>query len=164
MKRIPLTQGKFALIDDKDFDLVSQHKWYADGRRRYTYYARADILKDGDKKTTLRMHRLIMNPANGMEVDHIDGNGLNNCRLNLRICTRSQNARNQHPRGGSSQYKGVSWHKRDKKWQVRIKANGNRSHLGTFTDEIEAAKVYDKAAKKLFKEFAYLNFKGVELT
>ena len=91
-------------------------------------------------------------------VDHIDHNGLNNCRSNLRLSTMAQNVRNTISRGGSSKYKGVHWCKRSKKWTGQICFNGKGHHLGGFRDEIEAAKAYDKRAKELHGEFACLNF------
>jgi len=91
-------------------------------------------------------------------VDHIDGNGLNNTRANLRICTYQQNVCNCKSRGGDSKYKGISWDKRSKKWRAKIRYNSKDKHLGVFEDEIEAAREYDREAAKLFGEFAYLNF------
>jgi len=104
------------------------------------------------------MHRFIMKPPDDLVVDHIDGNGLNNTRANLRICTYQQNIFNRKGWGKDSKYKGVSWDKRSKKWRAKIRYNSKDKHLGVFEDEIEAAKEYDKEAAKLFGEFAYLNF------
>lgn len=109
------------------------------------------------------MHREIMNAPKGMVVDHIDGNGLNNRKSNLRICTQAQNNLNSRPkRNCSSRYKGVSFYKRDKIWQVQIFHNSRTIFLGRFDDEIEAALAYDRKAAELFGEFAYLNFKKSE--
>jgi hypothetical protein len=105
------------------------------------------------------MHRQIMNAPEGLLVDHIDGNGLNNQKNNLRLCSSAQNARNRRPTSKPySKYKGVSWHKRNKKWEVRIAKSGKSTYLGTFEDELEAALAYDRKAEELFGEFAYLNF------
>ncbi len=104
------------------------------------------------------MHRFIMKPAEGLVVDHIDGNGLNNTRANLRICTYQQNICNRKGWGKDSKYKGVCWDIYNKKWRAQINFNRECRYLGVFEDEIEAAKEYDKHAKKLFGEFAYLNF------
>jgi hypothetical protein len=94
-----------------------------------------------------------------MFVDHIDHNGLNNRRSNLRLCTAQQNARNHRPQlRGSSKYKGVSWRQDGKVFRALIWHNGKSINLGRFKNEIDAAKAYDKAAKKYFGEFAYLNF------
>lgn len=99
-----------------------------------------------------------MGTPKGMDTDHIDGNKLNNQKTNLRIATRTENARNQRPvRGGSSQYKGVGWHKAANKWRADIRINGELKYLGLFTDEIQAAKSYNEAATKYFGEFAQIN-------
>lgn len=150
MKRIPLTQGKYALVDDDMFDYLSQWKWYTH-KNKNVYYA--------EKRRSYAMHRLIMNAKKGQPVDHKNRNGLDNQKDNLRFATISQNAQNQKlQRGCSSRYKGVNWHKRDKKWQSRIKINNKTIHLGYHHNEIVAAWVYDQMAKNLFKEFARLNF------
>ena len=156
-KKIPLTQGKFAIVDDEDYGELSKHKWCVD-KTPYTYYAIRRVKRRG-KCTTIRMHRFILNAKPGEDVDHRDSNGLKNTRDNLRICTRSQNVQNQRPRkDGSSRYKGVRWHKTAKKWQAQIVSNHKERHLGLFDNEIQAAQAYDIAAKELFGEFAYTNF------
>ena len=105
------------------------------------------------------MHRQILEAPKGVWVDHIDGNGLNNRKSNLRLCSATENACNRRPVPNChSRYKGVSWHKRQKKWAVRIAKRGKGIHLGSFDDEIEAAVAYDRKAEVLFGEFAYLNF------
>jgi hypothetical protein len=107
------------------------------------------------------MHREIMNPPEGLVVDHIDHNGLNNRKSNLRICTRSQNQCNQYRFDGKSKYKGVAWFKRTRKWTAAVCLRGKRYRLGYFEREIDAAMAYDKAAKKYHREFACLNFPEV---
>jgi hypothetical protein len=105
------------------------------------------------------MHRQITSAPPGLVVDHINHNGLDNRKDNLRLCTRAQNALNQRPRKGtSSRYKGVYWHERDKRFYAQISHKGRRYHLGSYKSEIQAAKAYDKKAKELFGEFAHLNF------
>ena len=157
MKRIPLTQGKFALIDDEDFNLVSQYKWCA-SKNGHTCYAYTTIQKPSGKHTSLTMHRLLLKPADGLRADHKDGDGLNNQRYNLRPCTHRENLRNQRAqKGGSSQYKGVYWHKRDNKWRAQIQINGKVQSLGNYIDEKEAAKAYNKVAVKYFGDFARIN-------
>ena len=94
----------------------------------------------------------------GMVVDHIDGNGLNNRRSSLRICTHRQNMWNSRPRGKGSKYKGVCWDKSRKRWIVVVRRGDLHIHLGRFDDEVEAARAYDRKAFELFGEFAYLNF------
>ncbi len=106
------------------------------------------------------MHRQIMNAPAGLVVDHIDGNGLNNRKSNLRVCTQGQNSLNSRPRRNcSSRYKGVSFYKRDKIWQAQIFYNFRTINIGRFDDEVEAALAYDRKAEELFGEFAYLNFR-----
>ena len=157
MKYIKLTQNQVAIVDDEDFDMVSQHKWCVINDYS-TFYALTSIRKPSGKRINLKMHRLILNPSGSLQVDHRDGDGLNNQRGNMRVCTNQENQYNQRPqKGKSSQYKGVSWHKQSKKWQAYIKNNGKLKHLGHFVDEIDASKAYDAAAKKLFGEFARLN-------
>lgn len=158
MKKIPLGNNKgFALIDDEDFELVSQHKWRIQ-QGNHTDYAKGNIKRAG-KGTTMYMHRLLMGEPKDKGIDHIDGDGLNNQRENLRICTRSQNQMNRQKTRGSSQFKGVSWNKDRGKWLAQIKKDGKRQHLGRYDSLVDAARAYDKAALELFGEFAYLNFK-----
>jgi len=152
-KLIPLTQRKFAIADADDYQRLAKHKWHCRKAKNNFYAFRR---KDRNK---VAMHREILKAPKGMVVDHIDGNGLNNRKSNLRLCTASQNARNRRPnRVSSSKYKGVSLHKRDKKWDVQIICNGKRTRIGRFDNEIEAALAYDRKAEELFGEFAYLNF------
>jgi hypothetical protein len=105
------------------------------------------------------MHRYIMKVPKGLVCDHINHNGLDNRKSNLRICTRQQNTYNQRSqKGGSSKYKGVDWNKRQKKWRARIYYKRKFYYLGYFDNEVDAAKSYDKKAKEFFKEFACPNF------
>lgn len=158
MKHIPLTQGKFALVDDKDYEWLMQWKWcYAKGKTS-SCVQRKEWPMTSCKHRTIRMHRLIMDAPKGMQVDHINHNTLDNRRCNLRIVTPQQNLYNTRARpNATSRYKGVHWRKDIKKWRVTISLNIRRT-IGYFHSEIEAAKAYDKAAKELFGEFAYLNF------
>ena len=158
MKKIPLTQNKLASIDNEDFELISQYKWCV-SKKHSISYAITSAIKN-NIKTTLKMHRLIMKIVDPkIQIDHVDGDGLNNQKLNLRICTSQQNQRNrQKNKVSSSKFKGIWWDKRVKKWQVSIQIGKKRKHLGYFHNEIEAAKAYDTAAKKYFGEFARFNF------
>jgi hypothetical protein len=106
------------------------------------------------------MHRLIIKAPDGLVVDHINYNGLDNRKANLRLATLKQNSRHviRTMNPGSSKYKGVSWYTRDKVWAVKIMVDGKTIRIGYFRNEIEAAKAYDKAAKKYHGEFAALNF------
>jgi hypothetical protein len=159
MKTIPLTQGKVAIVDDEDFDRLSQFKWCAVKNRLKWYALRAVIIND--KQISIWMHREILNVPSGKQTDHKDGNGLNNQRRNLRICSRSQNMANARKYSGtriSNKYKGASWQKNDRNWQAHICKNGKLIYLGHYNTEIEAALVYDKHARELFGEFAHTNF------
>ncbi len=158
-KEIPLTQGKFAIVDDEVFEYLSQWKWQAVKKFNIWYAQRSTVMVNGKRKT-IYMHREILKTPDNMDTDHKDNDGLNNRLNNIRICTPSQNQHNHRPQiGKSSRYKGVGWHKSDKCWQSRIKINGKTKYIGNYTDEIEAAKAYDKKAIELFGEFAHLNFK-----
>ena len=155
MKLIPLTQGQITLVDDEDFEELNQFKWHAHRRQKhYTYYARR-----GFQGKTISMHRQIMNVPKGQQIDHRNMVGTDNRRCNLRFCTRSQNQMNRRSfKNGSSQFKGVTWHKYGKKWQAQVFFGKKLYYLGYFDSEIEAAKAYDRKAIELFGEFAKLNF------
>ncbi|MFA5783698.1 MAG: HNH endonuclease [Phycisphaerae bacterium] len=156
-RRIPLTKGKFALVSPSDFPAISQYNWYA-RKSNWTCYA-TFCRKINGRTKSFDMHRIIMNPPPGLVIDHIDGNGLNNCRSNLRIATPAQNSRNTcAKKNGQSKYKGVSPEKRRYCWRATLTINGKQMHIGQFASEIQAAKAYDKAAKKYHGNFARLNF------
>lgn len=156
MKEIKLTQGKVALIDDEDFDRVNSFKWFA-VMHRSTFYARRIVKNNGIQKT-IHMHRFIMNCPNDKQIDHIDGNGLNNIKSNLRTCTNNQNLCNRGMnKNNTSNYKGVNYFRRDKKWRARITINGCEKHLGLFDTKEDAAQAYNIAAERYHGEFAKLN-------
>lgn len=158
MKQIQLTQDKVTVVDDADFDWLSQWKWFAHFNF-YNWYAARTVWQLDGKSHTVKMHRIIIAAGDGTEIDHIDGDGLNNRRDNLRVVTHQQNMFNRSTtRKNISGFKGVTWHKRDLIWQVNIGCNGKTKYLGSFHDAEEAARVYDAAARKLFGEFARLNF------
>ena len=157
MIEIPLTQGKAALIDDADFDLVKSYGWCVDRRYKGSCYYVVTGSRQNGEYHKVYMHRLIMSPSEGQDVDHINNNGLDNRRVNLRICTRTENLRNSRSKGGSSKYKGVSWIKRRKKWQAQIMCNRRHFHIGYYSDDKCAADAYNESAKKLFGTFAKLN-------
>lgn len=156
MKRIPLTQGKFAIIDNEDFEWLNQWKWYAIKKNRI-YYAGRKIGKRPYQRN-FYMHTQIMKTPIGYETDHKNHNTLDNRKTNMRNCTHCQNLQNQKSNCGMSKFKGVSWHKPCNKWRAYIKHNNKFIHLGLFINEIDAAKAYDQKAKELFGKFAYLNF------
>ncbi len=157
MKEIKLTQGKIALVDDEDFEYLNQFKWYI-LKGKYTNYV---CMVENNK--TILMHRIIMNTPINMEVDHIDHNGLNCQRYNMRICTHSQNSANRGSRKSRSKYRGVSFLKQVYKNKVRtyivadIRKNNKTIHLGYFKTEEDAALAYNKAAIYYHKEFANIN-------
>ncbi len=158
---IALTQGQTAIIDSEDTALVSTYKWQArrDSKRPEHWYAITTI-RDGERRRkTLLLHRLLLNTPPGTQVDHKDGDGLNNRRSNLRIATNAQNCMNQPPpSNNTSGYKGVSYHKARRKWQAKIRVNRKDLYLGLFIDPKDAALAYDAKAKEVFGEFAWLNF------
>ncbi len=152
-KLIPLTQGKFTIVDGEDYERLSKYKWHVINAPRTSYAGRHV------KGRVVRMHRQILNGPGHLFVDHRDNNGLNNRRSNLRPCTNTENTRNRRGvRNTSSRYKGVYWSKYHNKFKACINADGKRYHLGHFKSEIAAAKAYDKKAIELFGEFAFLNF------
>jgi hypothetical protein len=156
-RKILLTKGKVAIVDVEDYDEISSYRWHVK-KNHGTFYAVRYENKNG-RKTKISMHRQIMKALPGQQVDHRHRNGLNNRRCELRFCTTSQNNANRRfDKKRTSKYKGVSFDKKVGKWKVYIKCNGKRYYRGAFCNEIDAAKAYDKAAKKLFKDFAVLNF------
>ena len=153
MKQIELTQGKFAIVDDEDFEEVNQYNWYfAQG------YAVRNVKVSGKQKTQL-MHRIVTNCPADMDVDHANHDKLDNQKVNLRVCSRSENNQNQQTRtySKSSVYKGVIFNKHANKWMARIMLNYKHKFLGYFANEIDAAIAYNVAAIEMFGEFALLN-------
>jgi hypothetical protein len=157
-RRIPLTQGKFAIVDPEDYGHLAKFKWHV-CKSGNTFYARRKVAHKKNKKTIIYMHRQTIKAPEGFVADHINHNGLDNRKANLRRATWTQNIRHSKKTRNKfqSNYKGL-FHRRDGMWRVLITVNGRRIYLGCFKDEIEAAKAYDTAAKKYFGEFAALNF------
>jgi hypothetical protein len=157
VKEIQLTQGLVALVDDGDYEAASQFRWYAHRQKRFNVYAkRAEPDPSGQRRQRgVSMHCWLMG-ATG--VDHIDGNGLNNQRANLRVATAKQNAANARARLGSSRYKGVYWHAARGLWIANIRIAGRQIWIGRYGDESAAARAYDDRAREVFGEFAALNF------
>lgn len=156
MKEIKLANTtEVALVDDEDFEFINQYSWHF--RSQKIRYASSSIKIDGKRLNKL-MHRLIMKVSENEQIDHIDGNKLNNQKNNLRIATKSQNRMNIPKfKNKSSIYKGVSWSTNRNKWWTEITFEGKTYFLGRFKSEEEAAKAYNKKAIELFGEFANLN-------
>lgn len=147
---ISLTRGLSCLVDEADYATLASHKWcvMSDG------YAGREV----SKGKTVSMHRIIMNAKKGEYVDHINHDIRDNRRCNLRICTAVESLRNRRKlKAATSRYKGVSWNKVWNKWQVAIRAGGNKMSLGCFTDEDDAATVYNVAAQLFHGDYAVLN-------
>ena len=166
MKEIPLSQGKIALVDDQDFETLSRRKWYAwryTLKSRVAWYAMRGLYREDGSHQIIGMHRAILPGV--AQVDHIDGDGLNNQRANLRPATPAQNQQNGFKRAGcSSRFKGVSWDGSRNKWKAQIGINYCVRNLGWFETEEAAARAYDAAAQECFGEFARLNFPQKMLT
>ncbi len=171
MKLIDISTRKFpntfTMVDDADFEWLNQWKWTATNRnrphRKTLYAERKDVTVAS--KPGISIHRLIMNTPSGLFTDHIDGNGLNNQRANLRICTQSQNQMNTGPKAigrnktgvKTSKYKGVWWNKDSGKYESQIKTAAGTIWHGKFIVEDDAARAYNEAAKIHYGEFARLN-------
>lgn len=159
MKKIKLTKNKYALVDDEDYNRINKYKWYT-LKTKTNYYAMRD--NRNSKRTkgfVIGMHREIINCPKNKEVDHIDHNGLNNQKSNLRICTEKQNHYNcrLQKTNNTSGYKGVSWNKDHNKWRVRINKNNKEILIGRYDNKINAINAYNKAAKKYYGKFVCLN-------
>lgn len=149
--------GLVTQVDDDDFEFLNKFRWYAGRNHAGNIYAeRQEYLRPGFRK--IKMHRLITDAPKGMVVDHINGNGLDNRRENLRVCTLAENSQNRariRKKSSDSKYKGVSF---VSYYGARIKVDGKMINLGHFKTPEEAARAYDEAAKKYFGQFANLNF------
>jgi len=160
MKQIPLTQGKFALVDDEDFEYLNQWKWHT-STNGLTMYATGHEPKANGVQKTIIMHRLIMGlkHGDGLVIDHINHDGLDNRRSNLRICTQKENMRNRTSlTNSSSKHLGVTFYKdRVKAWRALIRVDGELNHIGYFQTEEQAAMAYNERAQKAYGEFASLN-------
>ncbi len=155
-KEIVLSAGETAIVDADDFDFLSQWKWSLGYNRSGTKYAIRGTCKNY-KKGTVYMHRVIMNTPKGLFTDHINHNGLDNRKINLRIVTGSQNQWNRRPNGPTSKLKGVSWKKDHSRWEANITLGGKTRSLGFFKNEEDAAAAYKVAAKKHHGEYCYNN-------
>lgn len=164
MIEVSLSQGAVALVDDIDAELVRRYSWQLLRSRSVSFHARTHAHKRDGKRHTVLMHRMILgDPILGEPdgaIDHINGDGLDNRRANLRFANHHQNGGNSRTRGGSSIYKGVSWKKEYGRWSAQIGEAGKTVYLGYFDDEVSAAIAYDAAARRVFGPFAALNFPG----
>lgn len=151
-KYIKLTQGKFTLVDNSDFEFLNSFKW----QYRHGYASRCAVI-DGDVNWNIQMHNQIMLPSDILVVDHINRDPLDNRRMNLRIVSSVSNRYNSRRKIGSSKYKGVFLVKRNNKWRSQIMKDKKKIHLGYFTTEDQAAIAYNASAKVLFGECAFLN-------
>jgi hypothetical protein len=148
-KEIPLTQGKVAIVDDEDYPELAKYKWYAAKQRTGNFYAvRMPPMVNKHRGTRISMHRVIIEPPEGMETDHINGNGLDNRRGNLRVVSSRENHQNLHIQK-TSRYPGVTWDKSNQKWQVRIQIGKKRRSLGYYDDEATAGALYTTACNEL---------------
>lgn len=156
MKLVPVGKSDFAMVDDDDYDTLSKFKWglRTKGQNKYAQ------TWSSERQRCIMMHRMIMRPQKTQMVDHIDRNGLNNQKTNLRVCTHEQNMRNAvfPKRNGfkNSTYKGVT--RNHKNWKARISVCGEQVYIGTFRTEEAAARAYDKYASRVSGSFARLNF------
>lgn len=147
---IPLTRDKVAIIDIDDAAKVLRHAWCA-CKDHHTWYAVTAARRDG-KDVNLRMHRLILEPPSGVDIGHVNGDGLDNRRSNLRVATCSQNAQNMRtPAHNKCGLKGVHWHKRNRKWIAHITLNKRARHLGCFETKEAAAYAYDQGRPSAFR-------------
>lgn len=160
MKKIPLTQGYFALVDNEEESMLKRHKWCVSVKATGVYAVRR-VTVSPKKHRMVYMHRLLIGLKYGdkKQADHINGDTLDNRKCNLRVCNHRQNQQNsKSARHSSSKYKGVTWSKNNQKWLARICICGKSIHLGSFSSEKDAAHMYDRVALAEFKKFVKTNF------
>jgi len=157
MKQILLTRGMSAMVDDGDYAGLSVFNWHLQ-QCKGLFYAARNVQLLG-KRTKVYMHQVLALALGAPQVDHHDRNGLNNQRFNLRPCTVSQNNANRRgPEKKTSRFRGVCWHESAGKWMASISVMDKNQYLGCYTNEEQAARVYDKAASAVFGKFALLNY------
>lgn len=149
MKLIPLSKGQHAIVDDEDYDAMNSVKWYT-YECFYTFYAMRTVRMGGGKKKSFHMHRMINKTPDGMLTDHINGNGLDNRKENLRSVSHKENmvncARNTPKR---PKYRGISWHKSNYKWYAQITIDSKNIYIGSFHNQEEAASAYNEFREKV---------------
>lgn len=170
MKTVLLTQGNIAIVDNADFDAIACHNWYALKhalQTRVIWYAVRQAPRTNGKQHLIYMHREILGTkaeVDHIKVDHINGDGLDNRKRNLRPATQTQNQHNRRKTPQcTSRFKGVYWHTHTGKWKAQIKINGQTRHIGLYTSEEAAAAAYDQAAKQNFGDFALTNMKIIKI-
>lgn len=157
MKKLMLSKGKYALIDDEDYAFLNNFNWKYHTASGYAYRNKSKG-RDGQRGGIIFMHRTINNTPKGMEVDHINRDKLDNRKENMRNCFRVHNSRNRSgDKNTSSRHKGVHFKKQYGTFEATITVDGKRIYLGRFGNEDDAAKKYNKAAMEYFGEYAYLN-------
>ncbi|MBN2137484.1 MAG: HNH endonuclease [Sedimentisphaerales bacterium] len=160
-RRIRISSPKYTIVDPEDYEALACYEWLGYKSGQQFYAARQERVRvNGRRKVSIiPLHRQIMPVGKGLIVDHVNRDGLDNRKSNLRAGTQAQNICNsKRTARSSSMYKGVSWHKASKKWRALVAFGGKTKFLGYFADEVEAAKAYDAGARELHGEFAYLNF------
>jgi len=160
-RRIRMAQPRYAKVDPADYKRLRKYEWVAEKKGTNSFYARRRAPGGKGKKWKLiSLHQEIIKAPPGMVIDHINHDGMDNRRANLRAATHSQNLYNRKKRSGATQskYKGIYWRKKTGRWEVRIMFEKKAIHLGRFRSEIDAARAYDRGAMKYHGEFACLNF------
>lgn len=155
--QVVLKSGYVVIVDEADAAFVLSFTWTTQAGKCGARYAYRPVIKADGQRGKVYLHRELVCAARGQRVDHVNGNGLDNRRSNLRLCTNAENMRNMRRGRGASKYKGVAWFARDGCWRAYIVQDARQIHLGYFATEIEAALAYDRAARERFGEFAKLN-------
>jgi len=155
-----MAQPKYAKVDPVDYKRLRGYEWFATKKGSNSFYARRHSAGSKGKEKLIYLHHEVIKVPERMVVDHINHDGMDNRRANLRAATHSQNMCHRRKRSGATQskYKGIYWKKKNRKWQALITFEKKRIYLGHFRNEIDAAKAYDRAARKYHGEFACLNF------
>jgi HNH endonuclease len=159
-RQIPLTRGAVAIVDEEDFDRLSGFRWHLTRLDGYAVRARSKAERLPGHSKWIRMHHEVLQPGEGERIDHINGVKTDNRRANLRRCRNQQNYWNRPPqrRATASRFKGVFLSSTGRRWWAAICCNRHTYYLGSFADEVDAARHYDQAARTFFGEFAWLNF------